>query len=163
MIVISDKDTASKQADDFDFVISILDERYHWGHNFGSDKHLIVHFEDTEHPTEKQYANQFLGVSRIFNWVRQNKITSDHRVLVHCHAGISRSSAVAWLLLVDQGVEPLQAFQTLLKARPRIWPNTSVMLIGDKLMQKQGGLIRLAQKVDLEISESRSGNSGYSG
>ena len=160
MIVISDKEKAPIQAAAFDFIISILDKNYHWPHSFG-DNHLIVRFEDTEHPSEKEHQDQFFGVNRILNWVKANKITSDHKVLVHCHAGVSRSAAVAWLLLIDQGVDPKEAFQSLFKARPCIWPNTNVMAIGDRLMGKQGEIAKLAHSIDLEIIRNRQ-STGYS-
>ena len=160
MITICDKEEAPRLAPDFDFVISILDKGFKWPHNFG-DHHLIVRFDDTETPNEKEHQDQFFGVNRILSWVKSKEVTPESKLLVHCHAGISRSAAVSWLILVDQGMDPKLAFQSLFKARPFIWPNNNVMLIGDQILRKNGELIKLAMAVDAEISENRRHLFGY--
>jgi len=160
MITLCNKEEAPRLAPDFDFVISILDKNFRWPHNFG-DNHLVVRFEDTENPTEREHNDQFFGVNQILNWLKNKRVTSDHKLLVHCHAGISRSSAISWLILTTQGVEPKEAFQTLFKARPLIWPNMNIMMIGDQLLGKEGELIKLAREVDEEISDNRRTIFGY--
>jgi len=40
------------------------------------------------------------------------------KLLVHCHAGISRSTATAWGVAIANGVDPLEAFLTLQKQHP---------------------------------------------
>jgi len=62
-------------------------------------------------------------------------------VLVHCHAGVSRSSAAAALLMAQHnpGREE-DAFLALLEIRPQAWPNTRMVEIADGLLQRQGAL-----------------------
>jgi predicted protein tyrosine phosphatase len=62
-------------------------------------------------------------------------------VLVHCHGGISRSSAAAALLLAQHnpGREE-DAFMALLEIRPQAWPNTRMVALADALMERHGAL-----------------------
>lgn len=46
------------------------------------------------------------------------RLGADERVVVHCHAGMGRSGAVAARLLVERGVSPEQAIITIRRARP---------------------------------------------
>jgi predicted protein tyrosine phosphatase len=62
-------------------------------------------------------------------------------VLVHCHAGVSRSSAAAAVLLAQHnpGREE-DAFLALLELRPQAWPNTRMVAFADVLLERQGAL-----------------------
>ncbi|MGH7735484.1 MAG: tyrosine phosphatase family protein [Gemmatimonadales bacterium] len=62
-------------------------------------------------------------------------------VLVHCHAGVSRSSAAAALLMAQHnpGREE-DAFMALLELRPQAWPNTRMVELADTLLERQGAL-----------------------
>lgn len=46
------------------------------------------------------------------------RLDADERIVVHCHAGMGRSGAVAARLLVERGVPPEQAIITVRRARP---------------------------------------------
>lgn len=45
-------------------------------------------------------------------------LDADERIVVHCHAGMGRSGAVAGRLLVERGMPPEQAIITVRRARP---------------------------------------------
>jgi predicted protein tyrosine phosphatase len=64
------------------------------------------------------------------------------KLLVHCHAGVSRSSAAAVVLLAGAkaGV-PEQALTQLLSVAPNAWPNLRMIELGDALIGCQGRLI----------------------
>ena len=151
-------------SDQHDYIISILDPSMlrKQFHNFGQ-KHLIVYFEDTEHPDEKERAYMHAGIEAILAWAQRKKLTKDDEILVHCHAGVSRSSAVAWLLMVYFGIDQKTAFQDLIVRFPNIWPNTEVMSIGDTFLNKKGELYKLACRVNAEISETKKSYLGYGG
>jgi predicted protein tyrosine phosphatase len=63
-------------------------------------------------------------------------------LLVHCHAGISRSTASAAVLMAqfNPGRE-IEAFLALLDMRPHAWPNTRVVELADRLLARQGALL----------------------
>lgn len=64
------------------------------------------------------------------------------KLLVHCHAGVSRSSAAAVVLLArTQPGAPEQALAQLLSVAPNAWPNLRMIELGDALADCKGRLI----------------------
>lgn len=65
-------------------------------------------------------------------------------VLVHCHAGISRSVAVMAILLAQR--DPAQdedgIFELLVTMRPKAWPNSCLIAMADDLLALDGRLNR---------------------
>jgi predicted protein tyrosine phosphatase len=64
-------------------------------------------------------------------------------VLVHCHAGISRSTA-AMAMLIAQAHPELDeegVFERLIAIRPRAWPNSRMIGYADDLQRRKGRLI----------------------
>jgi predicted protein tyrosine phosphatase len=64
-------------------------------------------------------------------------------LLVHCHAGVSRSTASAALLLAQ--AEPNRAadevFAEIARIRPRAWPNLRLLELGDRALGRGGTLV----------------------
>ncbi len=79
----------------------------------------------------------------------------DAHLLVHCHAGVSRSSA-AMALLIAQAMpgHPGDAiFAEVLRIRPQIWPNLRIVEMGDRLLGRNGDLIAAVHRIyHLQIS-----------
>jgi predicted protein tyrosine phosphatase len=65
-------------------------------------------------------------------------------VLVHCHAGISRSAAVMAILLAqhDPGRDEDDIFELVVSLRPKAWPNSSLIAMADDLLGRGGRLNR---------------------
>src|SRR6185295_1786082 len=63
-------------------------------------------------------------------------------LLVHCHAGISRSTASAAILMAqfNPGRET-DAFLRLLDLRPHAWPNTRLVELADDQLARNGALM----------------------
>lgn len=119
---------------------------------------LILGFEDTERPSEIEWFHMKRGTADALDFGKKYE-----KVIVHCDAGVSRSSAIAWLLLVQDGMGGLEAFQSLLKQRPQIWPNQVLMDLGDGFLKKAGELSKLSSVVNAEISQRRTEFLGYGG
>lgn len=72
--------------------------------------------------------------------------SADAHLLVHCHAGVSRSTASMALILAqalpDVSVEPI--FDEILRIRPQAWPNLRILEIGDVQLGRCGELIAAA-------------------
>lgn len=64
-------------------------------------------------------------------------------LIVHCHAGISRSTAAAAVLMAqfNPGREE-EAFLRLLDMRPHGWPNTRVVSYADDLLGRKGAMLK---------------------
>lgn len=54
----------------------------------------------------------------------------DDRLIVHCHAGVSRSPAIAWCILLDRLGSPAAATATLFELRPIAIPNRVIIRLG---------------------------------
>jgi predicted protein tyrosine phosphatase len=67
----------------------------------------------------------------------------DTHLLVHCHAGVSRSTASAILLLAQH--DPARAAHDIvgqvIRLRPRAWPNLRMVEMGDALLGRDGEIV----------------------
>jgi predicted protein tyrosine phosphatase len=93
-------------------------------------------------PTER-HVEQILEFGRTIDFTAK---ASDHCVLVHCHSGISRSTAAAAILLA----QALPTFQQpaimahIASIRPVAWPNTLMLNYADQRLGKGSRLEELA-------------------
>jgi predicted protein tyrosine phosphatase len=68
---------------------------------------------------------------------------ADSHILVHCHAGISRSQAAAAILMCQHAPgREQEAFLRLLDLRKHGWPNTRMVEFADQLLERDGALMR---------------------
>lgn len=122
-----------------DHIISIKD-RAQCGPNlsaFRSDftLHSFV-FDDTgdaaaKHAVTESAMKRLLGVYA--------QTTPESRMLFHCFAGVSRSSAAAFLWLVHHGCPYDQAYDIVVRVRgPFICPNQLMVKLADDVMGKNG-------------------------
>jgi len=67
-------------------------------------------------------------------------------LLVHCHMGISRSTASMALILAQARPDrpAREALAEVRRIRPRIWPNLRVIELGDELLGRGGELVAAA-------------------
>lgn len=63
------------------------------------------------------------------------------KLLVHCHAGISRSTAVAIGILCQHGLNPSEATQKILDIRPQAFPNRHILQLFDDIFALNGQLV----------------------
>ncbi len=85
---------------------------------------------------------------RVLSWFHSVATRPGARIVVHCTAGRSRSSAAAFIMLCDRlgpGKEA-EAMAELLKACERTpLPNTLLVKFADELLGRKGEMIRVAQ------------------
>ena len=70
-------------------------------------------------------------------------------LLIHCHAGMSRSPAIALTIFADwlgEGHE-VEAVRELLKIARLCTPNELVIEIADRVLERQGALILAAEMI----------------
>ena len=80
----------------------------------------------------------------------------ESHVLVHCHAGISRSTAAAGILMCQHAPgEEEAAFLKLLGLRKHGWPNTRMVEFADTLLQRDGALLRGLQAYRLALLKEK--------
>lgn len=113
-------------------------------------RHLILHFHDiTGPPAGDVYGPSRKDVEDILEFAED--IEQDHDVLVHCAAGISRSSAAALGILASK-LEPskengARAIKELLDVKRVIHPNTDMVADIDHLLEYDGHLVKALHDV----------------
>jgi predicted protein tyrosine phosphatase len=70
-------------------------------------------------------------------------------LLVHCHAGVSRSTAAAALILMQANPEwpASAALDAVAAIRPLAWPNLLILEIGDALLGRNGEIAAAAAAI----------------
>jgi len=71
-----------------------------------------------------------------------------NRLLVHCHAGISRSTAVACGILCQHGLSPREALKQVILLRPTAFPNRYIISLFDQLLDLKGELIEAVDNIN---------------
>ena len=118
--------------------------------------HVQLHFHDVDRTAE---ASAFGAVAPVKAHVAEIlrfgagclETATVRRVhlLVHCHAGISRSTAAAFALTVQAiGAErAADALQFVLTRRPEAYPNPLIVLYADRLLKGDGRLVDALQEL----------------
>ena len=133
-------------------VLSILDPGWPEPSAFGAygeHERLELRFHDIieEHP--EMHAPQREHVEAVLAFGRD--VLQEGRaghLLVHCHMGISRSTAAMTLLLAQARPDrsAAEALAEVARIRPRAWPNLRMMEFGDALLGRGGDLVEAAHK-----------------
>lgn len=73
--------------------------------------------------------------------------TGDAHLLVHCHMGVSRSTASMALILAQARPDrdPAQALAEVVRIRPQTWPNLRLLEMGDEQLGLNGRLVAAAR------------------
>src|SRR5215217_5727756 len=133
------------------YVLSILDPEHPTPQAFGSigehDK-LELRFHDVIEEDPGMEPPREEDVARILAFGRglMREPPRHAHLLVHCHAGISRSTA-AMALILAQACPTLPGhdiMQEVLSIRPKAWPNLRIIEIGDALLGRDGEIIAAA-------------------
>jgi predicted protein tyrosine phosphatase len=110
--------------------------------SYGTVDHELIRFDDivAEYPGFEACTQQH--IERVLQFGERAHRKSDGHVLVHCHAGISRSTAAAAILMAQFAPgEEEAAFLKLLALRKHGWPNTRMVEFADRLLDRKGALL----------------------
>ena len=96
-------------------------------------------------PSAEWTAPEIEHVERLLAFGRTLPEAGGHLV-VHCHMGISRSSAAMLLLLAQARPDrpAADALAEVVRIRDHAWPNLRVVEIGDVLLGRDGQLVAAA-------------------
>lgn len=106
--------------------------------------HFIVRFHDIEAEAEGYVSPNPEMLKAALE--HATGLSDEDRVLVHCHAGKSRSPAIALGILVAAGLTPTDALARVKALRPFIIPNRLMTSILDDLLEQRGELNRVVRE-----------------
>ena len=141
-------------ANEVTHVLSILDPGWPEPEplrNFELNRRLKLHFHDVIDPTPDWVAPERCDVDVLLAFGRDLRANPDFtepvHLLVHCHAGLSRSTAAAILLLVQHHADRAadDAVGTVVRLRPRAWPNLRMIELGDTALGRGGEIVAAVQ------------------
>jgi predicted protein tyrosine phosphatase len=135
-------------------VLSILDPEWPVPEVFGSfseHEKLELRFHDVIDANPGTVMPSPIHVQQLlaFGCALDREPLIDAHLLVHCHAGVSRSSA-SMALLIAQAMPDSSGdaiFSEILQIRPQIWPNLRIVEMGDRALGRNGSLIAAAHRV----------------
>jgi predicted protein tyrosine phosphatase len=119
--------------------------------NFDLNRRLKLNFHDVIEPEPGWISPERWDVELLLAFGRNLNETApetgaepiETHLLVHCHAGLSRSTAAAILLLAQR--DPARPAQDVvgqvIRLRPRAWPNLRIVEIGDALLGRDGEIV----------------------
>jgi predicted protein tyrosine phosphatase len=129
-------------------VLSLLDPGWpepeaFWA--YGPHHRVTLHFHDTVQPGPDLVLPTIENVETILGFGRSIIAQAErHHVhlLVHCHAGISRSTAAMAILLAQAGLKGAEdsVFGQIQELRPQAWPNSLMIGLADELLGRKGRL-----------------------
>ena len=130
-------------------VLSILDPDYPVPEAFGQygeHERLELRFNDIIDPTPGMILPTPEHVAAVLAFGRSLSADPEAKLIVHCHAGISRSTASMALILAQAlPDEPAEAILAMVHdIREKAWPNLRLIEIGDALLGRNGTLIQAA-------------------
>ncbi|HEX6440716.1 MAG TPA: protein-tyrosine-phosphatase [Stellaceae bacterium] len=127
-------------------VLSILDPGYEDPPifaAFGPHHRLALRFHDVIDPRPDCLAPSRADVARLLGFGLDLIHARDPHLLIHCHAGVSRSTASAALILAQAWPDrPARAvLDSVVAIRPRAWPNLRILEFGDALLGRNGEIV----------------------
>ena len=132
-------------------ILSILDPDYPDPRAFAAyDPHhrLTLRFHDIIGPWPGWQAPEREDVEALIAFGEELDEAGGNlrHLLVHCHAGISRSTAAAIILLTQHGAEAEAAVAQIVSVRPRAWPNLRMIEIGDRMLKQENRLVKAVRR-----------------
>ncbi|HYG86301.1 MAG TPA: protein-tyrosine-phosphatase [Azospirillum sp.] len=134
----------------FSHIISLVDPEYPEISDFDSFRnhrrtiikfHDIIECEPGKIAPTQEHIVEILRFGSAVSGLSVGQV--DGQLLVHCHMGVSRSTA-ATLSLLAQAYPDWQEdylFETLRQIRPQAWPNSLMISHADTLLAREGRLM----------------------
>ena len=113
---------------------------------YGAHRRTTLRFHDIIEPEPEMVLPGPADVEAILAWGEAVDAETPGHLLVHCHMGISRSTAaMAMLLAAAHPDEPEASIAERVRAvRPIAWPNLRLIELADDRLGRQGRLVAAA-------------------
>ena len=111
-----------------------------------------LHFHDIIEPQAGRLLPERGHVEAILTFghsLAQNPGSGDGHLLIHCHMGVSRSTAAMAMILAQANPDiPEDEILTRLEAlRPQIWPNALMIAYADEVLGREGRLTEAVRRL----------------
>ena len=115
---------------------------------FEAHSRITLRFHDAIEPGDTIVLPKFAHVEAILTFGREMRGDCGH-LLVHCHAGISRSTAAMTMILAQASPRESEdaIVERLVRIRPQAWPNLQMITFADELLDRGGRLIAAVAKL----------------
>ena len=112
-----------------------------------ADNHLILGMDDIAMPIEGYVAPGDEHVSRLIAFVRGWDRAAP--LVVHCYAGISRSTAGAYVAAcaLNPRRDELRIAQALRLASPTATPNPRIVSLADRMLRRDGRMVAAIESI----------------
>jgi len=116
--------------------------------------HVRLHVDDISQPIAGYIAPNAQHVARLLEFARA--WGGQGPMVIHCWAGISRSTAAAFITLCELNPEtPEQLIAELLReASPTAYPNRLMIRLGDKALKRAGRMVEAVESIGRGIVAS---------
>ena len=105
--------------------------------------HELIRFDDVVAEYPGYEACTPAHIVKVLEFGERVHANPQGHVLVHCHAGISRSTAAAAILMAQHAPgQEEAAFLKLLGMRKHGWPNTRMVEFADQILKRDGAMLR---------------------
>lgn len=111
--------------------------------DYAPHRRLALRFHDIIDPMLGRDAPTRHDVIRLLAFGHELGEPDSCHLLVHCHAGVSRSTAATALILAQAHPElpAREVLDAVSRIRPRAWPNLRILEFGDDLLGRGGDLV----------------------
>lgn len=115
--------------------------------SISSDRHLFLTFDDIVEPIDGMVAPAEEHAKALLSFVE--RWDQNHPIVVHCFAGISRSTAAAFITLCALRPERNEAdlARSLRLASPSATPNIRLVGLADRLLARDGRMIAAIEAI----------------
>ena len=115
----------------------------------GPERHYRCPVDDIVEPRPGEVLPQTNHVDELITFLRT--WDGEAPLLTHCHAGISRSSAVALIAHVLQTGNPAKSAKALRRASRYASPNRRIVALADSIMGFDGALVHARENMGAPI------------
>ena len=146
-------------------VLTILDPGWpdpeHFA-RFRPHRRTIWRFHDIVNPADGQSHPTEADIRTILDYGEALRAEAVDHLLIHCHMGISRSTATAVILMAQAMPErEAEIFAYLRAIRPFSWPNSRMIGMADSMLGLRGALVAAMRAHHIDIARAEPDKMDY--